>query len=230
LLGLAVVLPLLFLKDPRKAWGGMIFLLVSGLFVVAFAPAKLWQRAESIQTYEEDASAMGRIRAWSVAWNVAKDSPITGAGFRFEYSSNPARWLSYVSDEFRGFGIGSKSAHSAYFQVLGDHGFVALGLYLFLMGSAIVRLTRLRRQTRVLPDVGWIGTYAEGLRAGVLAFTISGAFLNVAYFDLYYIFLAMTAILSRELNTLVKPESVTPARSRPVAAPPPGTLHQERRT
>lgn len=230
LLGLAVVLPLLLLRDPRKAWGGMILLLISGYFVVSFAPDRLWQRAETIQTYEEDQSAMARLRSWSVAWNIAKDRPITGAGFRFEYSTNRARWLSYVADDYRGVGRGTQSAHSAYFQVLGEHGFVALCLYLLLMAFAIVRLSRLRKLARIWPEAGWIGTYADGLRIGIIAFAISGAFLNVAYFDLYFIFIAMTAILSRELNTVVKPAPAGIAHPMPVVNSPSGLLQNERRS
>lgn len=228
-LGLAVVLPLLLLKDPRKAWSGMAFLVISGVFVVSFAPEKLWQRAETIQTYEEDHSAMARLRSWNVAWNIAKDRPIIGAGFRFEYSPNRARWLSYVGDDFKSVGGGTQSAHSAYFQVLGEHGFVALGLYLFLMASAIVRLSRLRKQALAVPEAGWIGAYADGLRIGIIAFAISGAFLNVAYFDLYFIFIAMTAILLRELDAVANPAPAGIARPAPVADSPPGLLQDERR-
>ncbi len=230
LVGLAVVLPLLLLRDPRKVWGGMILLLISGSLVVSFAPERLWQRAETIQTYEQDSSAMARLRSWSVSWNIAKERPITGAGFQFEYSPNRARWLSYVGEDYRHIGGGTQSAHSAYFQVLGQHGFVALGLYLSLMVSALAGLTRLRRQARALPDTAWIGTYADGLRIGIIAFGISGAFLNVAYFDLYFIFIAMTAILSRELNAVVKPAPAGIARPAPIVSPTSGILQNDRRT
>jgi probable O-glycosylation ligase (exosortase A-associated) len=230
LVGLAVVLPLLLLRDPRKAWGGIIVILIAGSIVVSLAPEKLWQRAETIQTYEEDQSAMARLRSWSVAWNIAAERPLTGAGFQFEYSRNRERWLSYVGDNYRHVGGGTQSAHSAYFQVLGQHGFIALALYLFLMASAIARLTRLRRQARALPDTGWIATYADGLRIGIIAFGISGAFLNVAYFDLYFIFIAMTAILSRELGAVVKPAAAGIARPAPMVSSPSGVLQNDRRT
>ncbi|MCL4798004.1 MAG: putative O-glycosylation ligase, exosortase A system-associated [Burkholderiales bacterium] len=230
LLGLAVVLPLLLLRDPRKAWGGMIFLIAAGYLVITIAPERLWQRAETIQTYEEDGSAMARLRSWSVAWNIAKDRPITGAGFQYEYSPNRARWFSYQDERFQDLGGGTQSAHSAFFQVLGQHGFVGLGIYLFLMASALLHLTRLRRQARALPDTGWIATYADGLRIGIIAFAISGAFLNVAYFDLYYIYIAMTAILARELKTVLQPATAATARPVPAVGAPAGILQSERRS
>jgi probable O-glycosylation ligase (exosortase A-associated) len=154
---------------------------------------------------------MQRLRAWSVSWNIAKDRPITGAGFQFEYAPNRDRWLSYVDEEYRGISGGRHAAHSAYFQVLGQHGFVALGLYVLLLASTLVTLTRLRRQAQRLPGMEWIALYAEGLRIGVIAFAISGAFINVGYFDLYFIFVAMAAILSRELGAAREPSAAPTA-------------------
>ena len=220
MLGLAVVLPLLFLRDPRKAWGGMMFLLLAGYLVVSIAPEKLWQRAETIETYEKDLSAMARLRSWSVAWNIAKDRPVTGAGFQYEYSRDRERWFSYADPELRRMGGGTQSAHSAYFQVLGQHGFVAFGLYVLLLVSTLVTLTRLRRRAREMSNMGWIAIYSDGLRIGVIAFAISGAFLNVAYFDLYFIIVALTAILSREVTAVNNATAAPAARMSTASASP----------
>jgi probable O-glycosylation ligase (exosortase A-associated) len=218
LVGLAIVLPLLFLRDPRKAWGTVGFLLVAGALVISFAPDKLWKRAETIETYQEDRSAMQRFRAWGVAWNVAKERPLTGAGFQFEFADR-ARWLSYVDQDLAQYGRGVHAAHSLYFQVLGQHGFIALGLYLLLMGFTLTTLTRLRRRAATSSEGHWIGTYSDGLRIGIIAFAISGAFLSVAYFDLYFIFVAMTAILARELAKTTQSAAATAATATALAAP-----------
>jgi probable O-glycosylation ligase (exosortase A-associated) len=220
MLGLAIVLPLLFIRDPRKAWGGMLFLIVAGYLVVKVAPETLWQRAETIETYEQDMSAMARIRSWSVAWNIAKDRPLVGAGFNYEYSPNRERWYSYADPELRDLPGGTQAAHSAYFQVAGQHGLVGFGLYVLLLVSTFVTLSRLRRQSRLLPEVAWIANYADGLRIGLIAFAVSGAFLNVAYFDLYFVFVAMTAIFARELGAARKPNTKTVAHVGTASASP----------
>ena len=49
---------------------------------------------------------------------------------------------------------------------------------------------------------------------------ISGAFINVAYFDLYYIYIAMAAILSRELRAIKNPVLPTVDQAKPVAVLP----------
>lgn len=95
LLGLAVVVPGVF---PRLK---KLFIVLPLLIPLAFLardylPEKLVQRAQTIETYDEDNSAMQRIRAWAVAIGIAKQSPLLGAGFDFEELPDPSRWWSHV--------------------------------------------------------------------------------------------------------------------------------------
>ncbi|MGH8717792.1 MAG: putative O-glycosylation ligase, exosortase A system-associated, partial [Burkholderiales bacterium] len=95
LLGLAAVLPLILLKTNKK-FLIILLLLPLGYFGKTLVPTQLLERTETIQTYEQDQSAMQRLQAWSVAWNVAKDYPLSGAGFDFESYHDSSRWLSYA--------------------------------------------------------------------------------------------------------------------------------------
>jgi probable O-glycosylation ligase (exosortase A-associated) len=131
-LGLGAVLPLLFVRSKRK-WLA-VALLVPALFIVpALLPESVYQRAELIENYETDRSANMRLQSWTVAWNLARDNPLTGAGFNFEYGNIRDRWLAYGSEEYEWALRRAQAAHSIYFQVLGQHGFVALGLFLALL-------------------------------------------------------------------------------------------------
>lgn len=198
-LGLAAVAAPMLLAARRK-WLMLLMLIPVGLFAIWFAPPQLFERAETIQTYQQDESAMQRLQAWGVAWNVAKDYPLTGAGFNLDHAGNE-RWLSYAS--FLGeWNNRARAAHSIYFQMLGDHGFVGLFLFVALLLSCLLGLTRMRRQAKSMPGAEWLADYANGLRLGLLGFAISGAFLSLAYFDLFYVFVAATAILQRELRGL----------------------------
>jgi probable O-glycosylation ligase (exosortase A-associated) len=89
-----------------------------------FMPEAWHARMDTIQTYEEDPSAMGRINAWKMAFNLAQDRPFVGGGFDIY---NPTVFGRYapVPDDIH-------AAHSIYFQMLGEHGFVGLALFLFL--------------------------------------------------------------------------------------------------
>ncbi len=91
-------------------------------------------------------------------------------------------------------------AHSIYFSVLGQHGFVALAMFLMLLIFTYRDFRRLESQTMANPDVAWIGPYARALRIGLAGYMVAGAFLNAAYFDLSYLFVAFTAIFRREVR------------------------------
>lgn len=202
-LGLAVIVPLviIFQLKPKPRILAAAALTVGIIFGSAFLPQKVFYRADTIANYEEDQSANQRLQAWTVHWNIAKAFPLVGAGFEFEMA-NDGRYLAYGSEKylksFTNAGKDSAAAHSIYFQILGQHGFVAFFLYLGLLGSALLTLRRLRATYRENPDTVWISTYATGLLIGLLAFAVSGAFLSSAYFDLAWLYYALAAMLSRE--------------------------------
>lgn len=202
-LGLAVISPLVLLQlkmTPRIIV--VVGLVLSAAFASAIFPEKVFQRADTIANYEEDGSANQRLASWSVAWNVARDRPLVGAGFEFEWA-NDGRWLEYSSEKYRDFmtaaNKNSAAAHSIYFQVLGQHGFVAFFIFLWLLVSTSLTLLRIRAMGRKDPAIAWIGTYATGLLIGFVGYVISGAFLSSAYFDLAWLYFALAAVLSREI-------------------------------
>jgi probable O-glycosylation ligase (exosortase A-associated) len=202
-LGLAVIMPLVLLQlKMRPRFVVAAGLVMSVLFASAIFPDKVFQRATTIENYEEDSSANQRLASWTVSWNVAKDFPFVGAGFEFELAED-GRWLEYGSEQYRKFitdaGKDSAAAHSIYFQILGQHGFVAFFLYLWLLVSVHVTLLRIRAAGRKNPDTAWISTYATGLFVGLLGYVVSGAFLSSAYFDLAWLYFALAAMLSHEV-------------------------------
>jgi putative inorganic carbon (hco3(-)) transporter len=180
-------------------------------FAKDLVPEKLYKRTETIQSYEEDTSAMQRIRAWHVAWNIALDRPLTGAGFEFESSPvHHDRWWSYVPESYIGlYGEKAHVAHSIYFQMLGQHGFIGLGLFLALLVSVLRTLRAIQKDARANPDLNWMGDYAAAIRIAIFGYAVSGAFLNVAFFDLLYLFVGITAVLHKELAA----SQATPATS-----------------
>lgn len=200
LVGMAAVVPLIFLKSRRKIWV-VLLLLPIAYYAKDWVPEKLYKRAETIQTYEQDMSAMQRIRAWEVAWNVAKDEPLRGAGFEFE--SGPAnRWFSYADRKYDWLGPVAHAAHSIYFQVLGQHGFVAFALYIILLVSTLFSLQRIKKEGLKNPEFQWVTNYATAVQIGLVGYMAAGAFLSSAYFDLLYVFIAVTALLQRELSAV----------------------------
>ncbi|MBY0578930.1 MAG: putative O-glycosylation ligase, exosortase A system-associated [Burkholderiales bacterium] len=179
----------LWLKSPRKGSFGIIMIIVLPL-LITFMPAKWTNRMHTIDTYQEDASAMGRINAWWMAWHLALDRPLVGGGFEIYDKGVFALYAPNPRDVH--------AAHSIYFQALGEHGFVGLGLFLSLgfltwrNGSWIIARTKRN------PDYLWATNLARMIQVSQVAFATGGTFLSLDYFDLPYYELAIM-LLTRVL-------------------------------
>jgi probable O-glycosylation ligase (exosortase A-associated) len=187
----------LWLKSREKAMLGAL-MVVAIPALLLFMPSKWFDRIDTINTYQEDSSAMGRINAWHMAFNLASDRPLVGGGFQI-YDAQT--FMRYAPDPYD-----IHAAHSIYFQVLGEHGFVGLFLYL-LLGILIWRTgSWVVRKTKPHPQLRWAEDMATMTQVSLLGFAVGGAFLSLAYFDVpYYLMCGLVAlrlVVERELKAL----------------------------
>lgn len=152
--------------------------IVVGAISLTFVPDKWFDRMATIQHYEQDSSAMGRINAWIVAWRLAKDHPITGGGFR---TFSKSVYQKYAPDPSK-----ARDVHSIYFEVLGEHGFPGLFLFLLLGLMAYGSAGWTARRARGDPSLAFHGDLARMTQVSLVGFGVGGAFLGLAYFDLIY--------------------------------------------
>ncbi|MET0081757.1 MAG: putative O-glycosylation ligase, exosortase A system-associated [Sedimenticola sp.] len=188
-LAAAAVAFYLLLKSRHKIVIAPV-LILSAVSMLWFMPEKYFDRLETIETFEEDRSAMGRINAWYFAFNVAEDNPITGGGFGV---FRPGTFLRYAPDP-----LDYHDAHSIYFEVLGEHGFIGLALFLLLGISTLLLARSTAKITKKIEDLHWAYNLVNMLHVGVIAYAVGGLFLGLAYFDLYYHLIALV-ILTRLL-------------------------------
>lgn len=185
LLALLAMSFFLWLKSPKKAVVGIAITLTIPLLVM-FMPAQWGDRMDTINEYKEDASAMGRINAWWMAYNLAVDRPLTGGGFEIYDAGVFARYAPVPND--------IHAAHSIYFQCLGEHGFIGLGLYLAIVVLSWRRANWIIRHTAAWPDFQWAGKLARMIQVSMVGFGVGGAFLSLLYFDVPYYLLAMLLV------------------------------------
>ena len=171
---IAVMLGILY-RSKRK-WLIVPLVFIGLAVAVPNLPEEWFDRMDTIKTYEEDASAMGRIEAWGYAWRRALEDPLTGGGF----------------ETFQGW---IRDVHSAYFEILGEHGFVALGLWLSLLFGTMVMLSRLRRMALQVEGMEWIKPYSEALQISLVAYAVGSAFLGAAYWEIFYQLVAVCALM-----------------------------------
>jgi len=177
LLGLSAI-AFYFILISRHRWRYLLVIGVLVIGVLSFIPQKWFERMGTIAEYQDDASVMGRINAWWFAYNLALDRPLVGGGFR---TFQDDLFLTYAPDPYD-----VHDAHSIYFEVLGEHGFVGLGLFLSLMFIAFRSLGQIQKWTNDIESLKWANQYSRMLKLSIIAYCICGAFLGLAYFDLYY--------------------------------------------
>jgi putative inorganic carbon (hco3(-)) transporter len=170
------MLTMLALKSRRRVLLLAMMAIPLG-FILVSMPQKWWDRMNTITAENPDDSVKGRFNAWSMTWNLALDRPITGGGFAIY---EPDLFAKYAPDP-----LDIHSAHSNYFQVLGEHGFVGLALFLLIAllmwrtGTRIIKASR-DNQTR------WRADLARAVQVSMVGFLVGGLTVNIAYWDVYY--------------------------------------------
>ena len=171
--------------SKRKVMLGIV-LFATACFVLVLMPSKWEERMSTITTYEQDASAMGRLNAWTMAWNLAKEHPFFGGGFSI-YNAAVFKQYAPIPEDIH-------AAHSNYFQVLGEHGVVGLLLYLLIWWFTWRTASWIRSNTKNHGATSWAHHLATLSQVSLIGYFVGGAFLSLAYFDLpYYVMVALVA-------------------------------------
>ena len=209
LLAVGVMTLFLWWKTKRKVGSGIVLLVVAAT-VLTFMPDKWWGRMETIGGYQQDTSAMGRINAWWMAWHLAQDR-FFGGGFMIS-TGEVFRVYAPVPDDVH-------AAHSIYFQVMGEHGFV--GLFLFLAIGILTWLAaqRLIGQCAATPATKWAADLAAMVQVGMVGYAVGGAFLSLAYFDLPYDMMAAVMVAASVVRKSVALDATHVGRATGIAAP-----------
>ncbi|WP_345794448.1 putative O-glycosylation ligase, exosortase A system-associated [Thauera sp. JM12B12] len=179
----------LWLRSPHKA-NSAFFIVVIAAVLLAFMPDSWFERMGTIRTYQEDGSAMGRITAWKMTFNLANDL-FFGGGF---YIYTPFVYALYQPDFVK-----SVVAHSIYFSVLGEHGWVGLGLFLTIWFLVWRDAASLRKRVKGVDDLLWVHHLAGMCQVALVGYLVGGAFLSLAYYDYPYNLLVIIAVTQRWL-------------------------------
>jgi len=186
LLAIASMIFFLWAKSPGKGKLAVLLLLATPALILMM-PDSWFDRMSTISNYQEDASANGRINAWWTAWNLAVDRFPIGAGF---YMYEPDVFNRYAPNP-----LAIHAAHSIYFQVLGEHGFVGLALFLLIFLLAWRSGGRVIKLAKKQANLAWAGNLAAMSQVCLVGYAIGGAFLSLTYFDLpYYIVLILVVL------------------------------------
>src|SRR5262249_50532596 len=172
-------------KTKKKIVGAV---LMAGLafLVFTFSPGAWMNRMSNFFHGNLDESAELRLNAWQFALTLATEYPFTRGGFN--------TFTPWPYDRINP-GLRFAGRHSIYFQLIGEQGYVGLGVFLLLVLSMWCGAGQLGRLARKQPNLAWMDDYASIIQAGIVAYLVGGTFLARAYFDLFYLFVASIVIL-----------------------------------
>lgn len=187
LLAISAMALVLWWRGKSRALGGVVIVLAA-MSLLAFMPDSWSNRMSSISSYDTDRSALGRISAWWTAFGIAKDY-ISGIGFNAARPDLFARYSPYPEYVH--------AAHSIYFQVMGNHGFVGLFLFVSIFVSTYLMAGRLRKLASVHVQAQWCGDLGAMCQVSLIGFAVGGAFLSLSYFDLQYNIMILVVVTTK---------------------------------
>ena len=186
LLAIGAMTAFLWWNGKNKIQSAILIALVA-VPLIMFMPESWTARMATIESYEDDRSVLGRFSAWWSAWNSAFHYPF-GVGFN---SARPELFAKY--SPYPDF---VHAAHSIYFQVLGNHGFVGLAIFLMIFVTTWRSASWLHRQKFSTPDAKWCNDLGAMCQVSLAGYAVGGAFLSLSYFDLPY-YIMVLVVLTR---------------------------------
>ena len=213
----------LFIKTDRKL--PVLLLIVVLVIGLSFFVSDEWMsRMNTLETADEDASFMGRVVAWKLSFILAAQNPFFGGGLKSLETFSVWADLSRHFFSYEWFYTGTalpntkvaRAAHSVYFQVMGEHGFFGLAIYLACLIGAFRKARRIARSVKLAGGPQWLRTLATMLQLSVFSFALGGAALSFAYFDLIFAIFALLIVLEARILPATRGlpvESILPARA-----------------
>ena len=201
-IALGIVMALIWAQSRhrlRTALGAAVI----GAAVLSAMPSQYFERLSTIRDAKHDESFQGRTRSWGLALTIAQER-LTGAGFYGP--QRPEVYNHYLPDQT------PLAAHSIYFQVLGEHGFIGLGLFLLTALMAWRQAGVVIRCTAGRPEWLWANDLMRLSRVSLVGYYIGGAALSVAYFEITWTLWGLAAVLYEQIRPLrspAKPQGLT---------------------
>jgi len=197
-IAVAVMCMALMLQSKKKLWWlagiGIVALVLSNLDL----SSTLWgERMSTIETYNADSSALGRIKVWEWTLDYVNHHPL-GGGFNSFLHNRIAFVTSDGVIQYLPEGqIGGKAFHSIYFEVLGEQGFVGFAIYFTLVGLMLFKLFKLKRTWHQHAGMAWIASLANAMMTSVAIFLAGGAFVGIAYQPYIFYMISLTVAIDQ---------------------------------
>ncbi len=219
------LLAVLSIRAVKRKIPYLIMLGVLGLAAVPFLPSTFTNRMNTIKTYDADSSALTRLAVWQWTIGYAETHPF-GGGFN-AYLGNHIRFDVKSAGDDPGSRVSvdqGRAYHSAYFEMLGEQGYVGLALWLAINLIGVVRMEILRKRYRDPDgDFAWAGPLAAALQTGHLVYLLGATFIAIAFQPFIYMLIGAQIGLDTYLTRKRGEVSFRSMRRTPPAVPHPAS-------
>ncbi len=189
-----IVMTLFLILKAKHRFRTLLGIGIAAAIALPIMPSSYWERIDTIESYEEDKSAQGRINTWTTAVRVA-NARLTGGGFDY--------YGSWLYQEHAPNPLAVHSAHSIYFQALGEQGWIGLILYLMILGQLWIQCSKVARRGKTGKTAEQDQLLARMLQVGLVGFMSAGAFVNIGNWDMIFYLAVVVFALSRHNESKV---------------------------
>ena len=175
-----------FIMKSRLRFKAMFGILILGSVVYMVLPP---EQLERFTTMGEDPTSISRLTFWAAGMDVIAANPVLGVGY--------ANWIDYcwyLYPEGLGASPTCLQVHNTYIQagvelgIFGVIAFIIMCIYLFKLNGQTRRYAR-------STDNKFIYYMAHGLDGGLLGFMISGTFISVLFYPMFWYQMATSVAL-----------------------------------
>lgn len=157
----------------------LVIIVVGCLALIPVLPIDWINRMSSITEASEESSALGRLVVWRWTVDYAKQHPFFGGGF-FAYHDNRHKLHLYAKagEDFE-TNDQSMAFHSIIFELLGEHGYMGLLIYMSLIGFSLKSLTHFLKTED--EDCDWLIYLVKMIFIATGVYLVGGLFVSIAF-------------------------------------------------
>lgn len=172
-----------FVAKSRRRFKVLVLAVMVGALAWSFAPQKFKARFD---TMGHDEDSLKRLAYWRDGLRIMDNYPLFGVGYN--------NWMTYYR---RFYNPDGQVPHNIFIEAGAEQGYFGLVVFLSCVLGTFLIDSRTRRLAKRFGEVGvFYRNIAHGLDAALIGFLVSGSFVTILYYPLFWVNLAMAVSLN----------------------------------
>lgn len=169
-----------------------LLVVLAPLLLFPFLPPEFTDRMSTLSDTKKESSAHGRVVVWRWTFDFANEHPFFGGGFH-AYLANAGQLGMYSKfDEVEIEAEGGKAFHNIFIEVLGEHGYVGLLMFVAIVVHTLMISRSLSKDAAAQP---WMRLLGLCVFMSLTVYCVGGMFIGVAFYPWIYYMYGLTVSL-----------------------------------